>query len=93
MGYPFKERTEGVYEEDADVMDMLGGSSRPFLFFSWEAPAHGKGALFLSPCSCGRTFAVWALFELLKPVQGKAVHVFPQAERSEDWVLTWAVEN
>ena len=32
FGYPLTERTEGVYEEDEDVGDVIGESLRPFLF-------------------------------------------------------------
>ena len=30
--YPFRERTEGSYEEDDDVGCVIGASLRPFLF-------------------------------------------------------------
>ena len=34
FGYPFGERTEVAYEEDVDVGNTMGLSSRPFLFLS-----------------------------------------------------------
>ena len=55
---PCAQEQKGLYEKNGDVKDMIGGSSRPFLFLSCGATRSWRRGLFISACSCGHVMIV-----------------------------------
>ena len=59
--YPLRGRTKGDYEEDEDVGDVIGESSRPFCSCPRPYSVATEGAVFLTSCSYGSTLPVTSL--------------------------------